>query len=340
MFDFRSDTVTQPDEPMRQAMAQAVVGDDVYGEDESVRALESYVADLTGKQQGLFVTSGTQGNLVALLCHASRGEEVISGASYHTMRYEAGGMATLGGIVPCQVPVQDDGSLSAQDVAAAIKDDDVHFPISRLLVLENTHNGLAQSQAKLDQLCAFAHSAGLATHLDGARLFNAAIATGTSVKDYAANFDSLSLCLSKGLAAPIGSVLVGDAAFIAKARRVRKMLGGGTRQAGIVAAAGLYALNHNVARLADDHARAARLAHDLAAIPMIEVSQHPQQTNMVYMRLSADVPEVKAASLVQALREKGLIISPSNGACRLVIHKDISEQALTLLCEAIADHLR
>ena len=339
MFDFRSDTVTQPDAPMREAMAQAVVGDDVYGEDETARTLEELVAHMTGKEAGLFVTSGTQGNLIAMLCHARRGEEVISGAAYHTMRYEAGGMATLGGIVPCPVPVQADGSLSVADVASAIKEDDVHFATSRCLVLENTHNGLAQSKAQLDALCALAHEAGLVTHLDGARLLNAAIATGTSARDYARAFDSVSLCLSKGLGAPMGSVLVGSDAFITKARRVRKMLGGGTRQAGIMAAAGLYALEHNVARLADDHHRAHHLATGLSAIAGVDATYAACQTNMVYMRLSTDVPEAKRESMVTALYQKGLIISPSNSAYRLVLHKDISDRAVDSLIEAISAHI-
>ena len=339
MFDFRSDTVTQPDAPMREVMSQAVVGDDVYGEDETTRALEERVAQLTGKEAGLFVTSGTQGNLIAMLCHARRGEEVISGVAYHTMRYEAGGMATLGGIVPCPVPVQADGSLAVADVASAIKEDDVHFATSRCLVLENTHNGLAQSKAQLDALCRLTHEAGLVTHLDGARLMNAAIATGTSAKDYAQSFDSVSLCLSKGLGAPMGSVLVGNDAFITTARRMRKMLGGGTRQAGIMAAAGLYALEHNVARLADDHHRARHLAMSLSAIEGVDAAYAEGQTNMVYMHLSSQVPEAARQSMVAALYQKGFIISPSNSAYRLVLHKDISDSAVDGLSEAISAHI-
>lgn len=339
MFDFRSDTVTLPDRAMRDVMAHAEVGDDVYGEDTTAHQLEEQVAALLGKQAGLFVSSGTQSNLIAMLTHAGRGEEVISGQSYHTLQYEAGGIAALGGVIPCPLPVNAQGSLEADDISAAVKEDDSHFPISRLLCLENTHNGLVQSPEQLARLCAIAREHDLHTHLDGARLMNAVVASNRAAADFTAPFDSVSLCLSKGLAAPIGSVLVGSTAFINRARRLRKMLGGGMRQVGVMASAGLYALNHNVARLSEDHHRAKTLALNLSAINGVEIDQEQVQTNMVYMRLSQDVPQALKTALPKHLKAKGVIISPAKKAFRLVIHKDIPDAGIDTLCEAVADIL-
>lgn len=335
MFDFRSDTVTLPDEAMRHAMAQAEVGDDVYGEDATTQKLEQQVANLLGKEAGLFVTSGTQSNLIGMLCHAGRGEEVISGQNYHTLHYEAGGIAALGGVIPCPIPVTPQGSLNPEDIRAAIKEDDSHFPISRLLCLENTHNGLVQSVEQLSLLCDIAKENGLQTHLDGARLMNAVIATNRKASDYAAPFDSISLCLSKGLGAPIGSVLVGDTPFIQKARRLRKMVGGGMRQVGIMAAAGLYALSHNVERLAQDHHRASELAHGLADIKGVKIDFQQVQTNMVYMALDEQFSDDIKINLPAKLKTKNITISPAKKAFRLVVHKDISDAGITALIDGV-----
>ena len=335
MFDFRSDTVTMPDAAMRQAMAEAQVGDDVYREDETVTALEKRVAGLLGKEAGLFVSSGTQSNLIAMLCHASRGEEVISGDHYHTLHYEAGGVAALGGVIPCPLTVTEQGSLHPEDVIAAIKPDDPHFPISRLLCLENTHNGLVQSVEQLTSLCQIAAGHGLSAHLDGARLMNAVMATNQNADAFAAPFDTISLCLSKGLGAPVGSVLVGREAFIEKARRYRKMLGGGMRQAGVLAAAGLYALEHNIERLSDDHQRAKTLAQNLSEIDGVQIEMQKVQTNMVYMAFDESVPDRVKTDLPQMLRAHEVTISPAKQAFRLVVHKDISDEAVGRLSDGV-----
>ena len=335
-FDFRSDTVTQPDEAMRAAMATATVGDDVYGDDTTVASLEARVADMLGKQAGLFVSSGTQSNLIAILCHAARGEEFLSGRTYHSIFYEAGGAAVLGGVVPCPLPVDQAGRLSAADIEQAVKPDDAHFPVTRLLCLENTVNGRVQTAAHLADLCAVARHHHLRCHLDGARLMNAVVASNEPLHSFTAGFDSISLCLSKGLGTPVGSVLVGDEAFIAKARRLRKMLGGGMRQVGILAAAGHYALDHNIDRLADDHARARTLADALAAIDGVSVDTAMVETNMVYMHL----PDHKRDGLKPYLAARGIIISPAKQAFRLVLHKDIPDQATDQLADAVASYLR
>ena len=330
-YDFRSDTVTQPDLPMRDAIARAEVGDDVYGEDPLATELENRVAGMLGKEAGLMVSSGTQSNLIALLTHLGRGEEFLSGGQYHVMHYEAGGAASLGGAVPCALPVQPDGSVLAEDVAASVKADDFHFPITRLLSLENTVNGRIQSAQHLNELCAVAHRHGLNTHLDGARLMNAVVASNHDVTQFTSGFDTVSLCLSKGLGAPVGSVLVGTESFIHKARRLRKMLGGGMRQAGIIAAACLYALDHNLDRLADDHRRAKYLAERLSSVDGVSVDMTSVQTNMVYMHTDED----KASPLVSHLKTSGLTISPSAGKFRLVIHKDITDDAVDRLANGI-----
>lgn len=336
VFDFRSDTVTQPDDDMRAAMAAASVGDDVYGDDETTASLEHRVAGMLGKQAGLFVSSGTQSNLIAILCHAARGEEFLSGQSYHSIHYEAGGASVLGGIVPCALPVDTAGRLSAEDIRNAVKPDDVHHPVTRLLCLENTVNGRVQTAAHLADLCAVARRHDLLCHLDGARLMNAAVASQTDVQNFTSGFDSISLCLSKGLGAPVGSVLVGDRAFITKARRLRKMLGGGMRQVGVLAAAGHHALDHNIDRLAEDHIRAHRLAETLSAIDGVRIDRDAVETNMVYMHL----PEHQRDGLKPYLAKRGLTISPAKQDFRLVVHKDISDQATDSLAEAVSDYVR
>lgn len=286
VIDLRSDTVTLPSPAMRQAMAAAEVGDDVYGEDPTVNRLEALAAEMLGKEAALYVTSGTQSNLLGIMSHCQRGDEYIVGQTAHTYRYEAGGAAVLGSIQPQPLDFEPDGTLDLAKVAAAIKPDDYHFARTRLLCLENTHNGKVLPQDYIGEAGEFARAHGLAFHLDGARVFNAAVKLGVDVRDIAQPFDSVSVCLSKGLAAPVGSVLCGSAEFIATARRWRKMVGGGMRQAGIIAAAGIVALSEMVERLADDHANARRLAEGLAKVPGITVDLAAVQTNMVFFSLS------------------------------------------------------
>jgi threonine aldolase len=285
VIDLRSDTVTRPTPGMRAAMMTAEVGDDVYGDDPTVNALEALTAKMLGHEAGLFLPSGTQSNLVALLTHCGRGDEYIVGATAHTYRYEGGGAAALGGIQPQTIPFQPDGALDLDAVREVIKPDDVHFARSRLLCLENTQAGRATGPeyfARARQVC---DQLGLALHLDGARLFNAAVATGCGAEDIARHCDSVSVCLSKGLGAPVGSVLLGRRDFIASARRWRKMVGGGMRQAGILAAAGIYSLQHHVERLAEDHQNAERLAA-LVNERYPGVATH--HTNMVFVELAED----------------------------------------------------
>ncbi|MCZ6724271.1 MAG: low-specificity L-threonine aldolase [Gammaproteobacteria bacterium] len=329
--DYRSDTLTRPSPAMREAMASADVGDDVYGEDPSVNQLEETVADLLGKQAALFVSSGTQGNLLALLSHCARGDEFISGDVYHVYSHEAGGAAVLGGIASTALQTGPQMELSADDVRAAIKPDNNHFAISRLLCLENTISGRVQQQSHLLALCDVAHGAGMQTHLDGARLMNAVVAQGISAAEIAAPFDSISLCLSKGLGAPVGSVLAGSQAFIDKARRGRKLLGGGTRQAGILASGGLYALNHHVERLAEDHSNATLLAEGIARLGVMPVEQH---TNMVFITPPAD----HITALREALLGRGIIIAAGSPSIRMVTHLDISRADIETTTEAFGDY--
>ncbi|MEQ8483693.1 MAG: low-specificity L-threonine aldolase [Pseudomonadales bacterium] len=327
-IDLRSDTVTRPTAAMREAMLRAPVGDDVYGEDPSVNALEAQAAELLGHQAGLFLPSGTQSNLVALLTHCGRGDEYIVGATAHTYRYEAGGAAALGGIQPQPVPFADDGTLDLDAVRAVIKPDDVHFARSRLLSLENTQAGRASGPAYFARARALCDETGLALHLDGARLFNAAVATGCAAADIGRHCHSVSVCLSKGLGAPVGSVLVGSRPFITEARRWRKMVGGGMRQAGMLAAAGSYALTHHVARLADDHANAERLAAAVNARLPGAASQH---TNMVFV----DLPAPELAALRQRLRDHGVIISGP----RWVTHLDVGPADIERIARILDDGL-
>ncbi|WMT85974.1 low-specificity L-threonine aldolase [Pelagibacterium sp. 26DY04] len=330
VHDFRSDTVTRPDAAMRAAMAEAPVGDDVYGEDETVAALEARVADMTGKAAGMFVPSGTQSNLLALMSHCERGEEYIAGQEAHAYKFEAGGAAVLGSIQPQPIENAPDGSLPLDKIAAAIKPDDIHFARTRLLALENTIGGKVLPQTYVEEATALARQAGLATHLDGARIFNAAVASNRSAKELAAAFDTVSVCLSKGLGAPVGSVLVGSPEFIAKARRLRKMVGGGMRQAGIIAAAGLYALENNVERLAEDHARARRLAEGLARHDGLDVEL--PQTNIFFLRTDPAIGERFADHMAAA----GIAVSGRYGQQRWVTHKDIGDEAIDAALDAAA----
>jgi threonine aldolase len=289
-IDLRSDTVTVPTPEMREAMAKAAVGDDVYGEDPTINRLQELAAEKVGKPAGLFVASGTMGNLIAVLAHCQRGDEVIVGKKNHVFVHEAGGMSALGGIHSNQLINQPDGSLLLEDVAAAIRPDDLHEPVTRLVCLENTHNGCGgvyQTPEYTRQMADFAHARGLSIHLDGARIFNAAVAQGAPASVLAGPVDSVTFCLSKGLCAPVGSVLCGSQEFIVKARRLRKMLGGGMRQAGILAAAGIIALEKMVDRLGEDHIRAKKLADGLRLIPGLVLDAGTPATNMVFLSLAA-----------------------------------------------------
>ncbi|MDE2431030.1 MAG: low-specificity L-threonine aldolase, partial [Burkholderiales bacterium] len=271
-YDFRSDTVTRPGAAMRAAMAAAEVGDDVFGDDPTVHQLENLAARMLNKEAALYLPTGTQANLIALMAHCERGDEYIVGQKAHCYRWEAGGAAVLGSIQPQPLTNQADGTILLADILDAIKPDDPHFARTRLLALENTTGGKVLPAQYVNAATALARQHGLNTHLDGARLFNAAIKSGVAASALAENFDSVSVCLSKGLGAPVGSVLCASAPLIAKARRLRKMLGGGMRQAGIIAAAGIYALQHHVERLADDHANATLLAQGLSAYPVLTLS--------------------------------------------------------------------
>lgn len=326
LADLRSDTVTQPCDQMRAAMAAAEVGDDVYGDDPNVNRLEVTLAKRLGKDAALFAPSGTQSNLLAMLAHCGRGEEVISGNAYHVIRYEAAGASVLGGVALHALSPAADGGLQPADITAAIKEDDSHHPISRLLSLENTHNGKAVPLPRIQAAVDAGRAAGLSLHLDGARFFNAITALDCGEMDLARPFDTVSICLSKGLGAPIGSVLVGPKDLIARARRMRKMLGGGMRQAGVLAAAGLYALDNNVTRLAEDHARAEDLAAHLTDLELGDVSQH---TNMVFLT-------PRAGLNLSQLASHGIRTSSPEPALRLVVHRDITDAGLAATKAAFA----
>ena len=336
VVDLRSDTVTKPTPAMLAAIAAAPVGDDVFGDDPTVNALQERVADALGKEAGLFVTSGTQGNLVAVMTHCGRGDEYIVGQMAHTYRWEAGGAAVLGSVQPQPLEHQPDGSLALAAIESAIKPDDAHYAKSRLLCLENTIGGKVLSLAYLTEATALARRRGLATHLDGARLFNAAAALGGDVRSnaraIAAPFDSVSVCFSKGLGAPVGSVLVGSRDFIAAARRWRKMLGGGLRQAGVLAAAALHALDHHVERLADDHALARRLAAGLKGVPGLAVD--PQQTNMVFVHARGE----RAEGLVAHLKSRG-VLATGLYDLRFVTHLDVDAAGVDRAIAAVREHL-
>ncbi|EJN23102.1 threonine aldolase [Pseudomonas sp. GM79] len=328
VIDLRSDTVTQPTAGMLDAMANAATGDDVYGEDPTVNRLEAELAKRLGFAQALFVPTGTMSNLLGLMAHCDRGDEYIVGQQAHTYKYEGGGAAVLGSIQPQPLEVQADGSLDLAQVAAAIKPDDFHFARTRLLALENTMQGKVLPLEYLARARRFTLENGLALHLDGARLYNAAVKLGVDAREITQYFDSVSVCLSKGLGAPIGSVLCGSVELIAKARRLRKMVGGGMRQAGILAAAGLYALDNHVQRLADDHANAQKLAEGLRAVGY-EVE--PVQTNMVYVQMGDKAEAIKAFAAT-----RGIKLSAA-GRLRMVTHMDVSRAQIEQVVATFTD---
>jgi threonine aldolase len=342
IVDLRSDTVTQPTPEMREVMSKAVVGDDVYGEDPTVNKLQEIAANMLGKEAGLFIPSGTMGNLSAMLAHCQRGDEVILGNKAHTFLYEAGGISALGSVHSCQLPNQKDGSLMLEDIKNAVRSDDPHQPVTRLIALENTHNrcgGTYQVPAYTRQVCEFAHQHGLAVHLDGARIFNAAIACGVSVKEMVSNVDSVTFCLSKGLCAPVGSILCGSREFIQKAHRIRKQLGGGMRQAGILAAAGIVALEQMVDRLKIDHMHAKKLAEDLGKVPNLVLDDGTAATNMVFLSVSDQV-NYSSRQISTLLDQKGIRVGiVGEKRFRLVTHYWITDDNIDQTIEAFGSIL-
>jgi threonine aldolase len=338
IIDLRSDTVTQPTPEMREAMYRAELGDDVYGEDPTVNRLERMAAERMGKEAALFVVSGTMGNLVALLTHCRRGDEVILGDRSHTFLFEQGGMASLGGIIPHTVPNQPDGTMRLEDLEGAIRGDDVHFPRTRLICLENTHNvcnGTPLSVEYTAQVARLAHDHGLQIHVDGARIFNAAAALGVDVRELVQDVDSVQFCLSKGLCAPVGSLVCGSAEFIAEARRARKVVGGGMRQAGVLAAAGIVALEQIADRMGEDHARAKRLEEGLAGIPGLDVG--PAVSNILYFGLTEQVSKTPE-EVVAGLAERGVrMLGRVGGRFRAVTHHWISDEDVERTIQAMRE---
>ena len=332
-IDLRSDTVTRPSAAMLAAMAGAETGDDVYGDDPTVNRLQDFAAELFVFEAGMFAPSGTQTNLIALMTHCGRGDEYLVGQEAHTYKYEGGGAAVLGSIQPQPIANQPDGSIALADIEAYIKPDDMHFARTRLLALENTIGGRVLGADYRAAATALAHARGLATHLDGARVCNAAVKEGVSLRDAVAGFDTVSVCLSKGLGAPVGSVLLGPKAFIEQGKRWRKMLGGGMRQAGVIAAAAHHALEHNVDRLADDHANAARLSQGLGAIEQLSVTT--PQTNIFYVDMPAAACEpLRAALARQRIRAT---VGPHT---RLVTHLDVSANDVERTIEAFTNFFK
>ena len=336
-IDLRSDTVTKPTPEMREAMAEAEVGDDVYRDDPTVNQLEELAANMLGKEAALFVPSGTMGNLIALLVHCQRGDEAIVGDKSHIYLNEAGGMSALGGIQPCPVPNQKDGTLTLDDILASIRTEDVHHPITRLICLENTQNicgGVPLTVAYTREVGELARKNNLSLHIDGARIFNAAAAQNVSVRDLVDPADSVMFCLSKGLASPIGSMLVGTNKFITRARHLRKMLGGGMRQVGVVAAAGIISLEKMTKRLADDHTRARKLADGLRQVKGVSVDDGSPYSNMVYLNLADDV-KIDAATIIASAAKQGILLDSENARrFRLVTHYWVDDNAVNKVIRA------
>ena len=344
-IDLRSDTVTHPTPAMREAMYRAEVGDDVYGEDPTVNRLEALAAAKVGTEAALFIPSGTMGNAIALLTHCRRGDEIIMGDRSHTYLYEAGGAARLNGSPTRVVPNLPDGTLDRARLARAFQGDDVHEARTGLLCLENTHNmcgGRVLSQATLRELAAPAHARGIPVHLDGARFWNAVVALGVPATDLSGEVESVMFCLSKGLSAPIGSMLAGSQSFIAQARHTRKLLGGGMRQAGILAAAGIIALDEMIDRLAEDHANARRLAHGLASIPGIAIESETVETNILFFAVrDTDGNAADVAPLVASAAAAGILFSGGDdGRIRAVTHEGISAAQIDRTLEVVAGAVR
>ncbi len=341
-IDLRSDTLTLPTPKMRKAMAEADLGDDVYGEDPTINRLQEMAAEKLGKEAGLFIPSGTMGNLTAVLTHCGRGDEVIMGDHGHTFLYEAGGISALGGVHPHTIPNQPDGTLLIDDIKNAIRGVDFHFPPSKLLILENTHNkcgGVSISRDKMMKMVRPARDAGLKVHLDGARIFNAAVDQGVPVSELVEMVDSVTFCLSKGLCAPVGSVLCGSEVFIENARRIRKQLGGGMRQAGVLAAAGIVALEEMVDRLAEDHTHARQLAEGLSEIDGIRLDKGSPNTNMVYIEVdsSLDISAEVCAARLMKLGVKAGITGPRH--FRMVCHYWVLDEDIPVIIAAFKSAL-
>jgi threonine aldolase len=341
-IDLRSDTVTLPTEDMRTAMYEAPLGDDVFGEDPTVNELERMSAEMLGKEAAVFVASGTMGNIAAILSHCGRGDEAILGDVSHIFLNEAGGISALGGIHPRIVPTLDDGTIETDVIQGAIRWDDPHFPITRLICLENTHNRCGGAILGLEyvlKVAGIARERQLNLHLDGARIFNAAVGLKLPVADLVEPFDSVTFCLSKGLSAPVGSMLCGSEEFIRKARRARKILGGAMRQAGVIAAAGIVALESMVGRLAEDHANARILAAGLDGINGIRVVKNPPPTNMVFISLDEE-SEYSLGGLIDSLREQGVLVGGGGpGRLRLVTHHGIAVEDVEATVQAFKDVL-
>jgi threonine aldolase len=335
LIDFRSDTVTLPSKEMLSAIQDAKMGDDVYDEDDEVNELQKYAANLLGKEAGLFFPSGTQSNLTAMLSHCQRGDEALIGKNYHTNVYEARGVSVLGGVGICPIETSETGSMDVGDMLNEIKDDDPHYAVTKLLCLENTISGKVQPQNELEVLANAAHKKNLKVHLDGARLFNAHIYTGASMESLTNCFDSVSLCLSKGLGAPIGSLLISDQTTIDKARRLRKMLGGGMRQVGVIASCGMYALKNNVQRLQDDHDNAKLLVDGLSSISELSVDYGDNQTNMVFV----NCPKAHRKPLENFLFDKEIITSNLDRG-RLVCHLGITEKDILFVIDSFKEYFK
>jgi threonine aldolase len=328
LVDLRSDTVTRPTPAMREAMMAAELGDDVFGDDPTVNALQQRVAAELGKEAALFLPTGTQSNLVAIMTHCARGDEYIAGQQAHTYRWEGGGAAVLGSVQPQPLDHESDGRIALEKIEAAIKPDDAHCARTRLLCLENTLGGKVMPLSYLQDATALARRHGLATHLDGARLYNAAVASGVTVREIADGFDSVSVCFSKGLGAPVGSALAGSREFIKQAHRWRKMAGGGWRQAGLLAAAALHALDHHVERLGQDHLLARQLAAGLEGLPGLKVE--PPQTNMVF----ADMDGGRGAGLLEHLKSCG-VLATGLYRLRFVTHLDVDAAGIDRAVAAV-----
>jgi len=333
IIDLRSDTVTKPTPEMRSAMMSAEVGDDVYGEDPTVNRLESLAADMLGTEAAIYVSSGTQSNLLGIMSHCQRGDEYIVAQNAHTYRYEGGGAAVLGSIQPQPLDTAEDGTFDLGKVAENIKSDDFHFARTRLLCLENTTGGKVLPLTYIEEAAKLAKPRGLGFHLDGARIFNAAVSLKVDVQEISRHFDSISVCLSKGLGAPIGSVLCGTKELIDRARRQRKMLGGGMRQAGFIAAAGIYALENHINRLEEDHQNARALAEGLSLIKALSIKPDAAKTNMIFIPFGVE----ESNRLAAFLKEKGILIS-GRGALRLVTHLDISRQDIQIVIQAFESY--